>query len=75
MFLFAVSVAIVAQDVKNAVLLPGFFLAPLLVIYLIWWRKFRHEIPIDLVLRNFGERERNVFGGVSSLSCWLRQDG
>ena len=55
-FLIALSAAIIAHNPRDALLLPGFFLAPLLVLWLIWGRKLRQEIPMDLVLQNFGMR-------------------
>lgn len=53
-FLIALSAAIVAHNPRDALLLPGFFLAPLLVLWLVWGRKLRQEIPMDLVLQSFG---------------------
>jgi len=52
-FLLAIAIGIVVHDPSDAALLPGFFLAPMIVLYVIYWRKLRHKIPVDLVLQNF----------------------
>jgi len=46
-------VGIVMHNPKDAALLPGFFLAPMLVLYVVWYRRLRRQIPVNLVLQNF----------------------
>ncbi len=52
-FVLCIAVGIVAHNPRDAALLPGFFLAPMLVLYVVWYRKLRREIPANLVLQNF----------------------
>lgn len=47
------AVALLARQPSDALLLPGFFVAPLLVLYLSYWRHLRHDIPLDLVIKTF----------------------
>lgn len=48
-----IAATILFHSPADAVLLPGFFLAPLLVLYLCYWRPLRREIPLDLVIKAF----------------------
>lgn len=50
-FLLCIAVRIVSHNLRDALLLPGFFVAPMLVLYVFYWRKLRHQIPVDLVLQ------------------------
>jgi hypothetical protein len=52
-FVLCIAVGIVAHNPRDAALLPGFFVAPMLVLYVVWYRKLRREIPANLVLQNF----------------------
>jgi hypothetical protein len=52
-FLGFVSLSIVSRNIEDAALLPGFYIAPVLVLYASYWRKLRNEIPLDLVIKNF----------------------
>ena len=53
LFLLFIAASIVLHNPRDAALLPGFFLAPMLVLYVIWYRKLRQQIPFNLVLQNF----------------------
>jgi hypothetical protein len=50
-FLLCIVIRIVVHNPQDAALLPGFFVAPMLVLYVFYWRKLRHQIPVDLVLQ------------------------
>ncbi len=52
-FLGFVSLSIVSRNIEDAALLPGFYIAPVLVLYFSYWRKLKSEIPLDLVIKNF----------------------
>jgi RsiW-degrading membrane proteinase PrsW (M82 family) len=52
-FVLVIAVSIVMHNPKDAALLPGFFLAPMLVLYVVWYRRLRRQIPVNLVLQNF----------------------
>ena len=51
--LLFLSATIVFRNLEDAALLPGFYLAPVMVLFVTWWRKLRKEIPMDLVIKNF----------------------
>ena len=51
--LAGICVVIAAHDARDAALLPGFFVAPLIVLYVFYWRPLRSQISLDLVLKSF----------------------
>ncbi|EKX38164.1 hypothetical protein GUITHDRAFT_115711 [Guillardia theta CCMP2712] len=53
LFLLATSIYITYHNPDDAALLPGFFVPPVLILYVIYWRKLRDEIPLDLVIKTF----------------------
>jgi hypothetical protein len=53
LFLGGISIYLVVRNPSDILLLPGFFLPPILVLYIFYFRRLRQEISLDVVVANF----------------------
>lgn len=52
-FLGGISIYLVVRNPSDILLLPGFFLPPILVLHIFYFRRLRKEISLDVVVANF----------------------